>query len=140
MSAAFLLGRVLFGGFFLYNGINHFKNRKSMAQYTASKQVPLPEAAVISSGALLTVGGASVMLGVMPKLGTGAIIAFLAAVSPIMHDFWRAEDEGQGTNDMIHFSKNMDLLGAALALMGVEEPWPASLAPQHRSWRDRFCC
>jgi hypothetical protein len=28
---------------------------------------------------------------------------------------------------MIHFSKNMALLGAALALMSVEEPWPASL-------------
>jgi hypothetical protein len=30
-------------------------------------------------------------------------------------------------NDMINFSKNMALLGAALALMGVEEPWPASV-------------
>lgn len=140
MSAAFLLGRAVFGGFFLYNGINHFKNRKSMAQYTAAKQVPMPEAAVISSGALLLAGGASVVLGVKPKLGTAAIMAFLGGVSPIMHDFWRAEDPAQGANDMIHFSKNMALLGAALALMGVDEPWPASLAPQRRSWRDRFCC
>ncbi len=28
---------------------------------------------------------------------------------------------------MINFSKNMALLGGALALMGVEEPWPASV-------------
>jgi hypothetical protein len=28
---------------------------------------------------------------------------------------------------MIHFSKNMALLGAAIALMGVDEPWPASV-------------
>jgi hypothetical protein len=43
-----------------------------------------------------------------------------------MHDFWNQEP-AQQTNDMIHFSKNMALLGAALALMGVPEPWPASL-------------
>jgi hypothetical protein len=30
-------------------------------------------------------------------------------------------------NDMIHFMKNMAMLGAAIALMGVEEPWPASV-------------
>ncbi len=28
---------------------------------------------------------------------------------------------------MINFTKNMAMLGAALALMGVEEPWPASV-------------
>jgi hypothetical protein len=44
-----------------------------------------------------------------------------------MHDFWRIEDPNQRMNDMVNFAKNMALLGAALALMGVEEPWPASL-------------
>jgi hypothetical protein len=29
--------------------------------------------------------------------------------------------------EMIQFSKNMALLGGALALMAVEEPWPASV-------------
>jgi hypothetical protein len=44
-----------------------------------------------------------------------------------MHDFWKAEDPAQRMNDMINFSKNLALLGGALALMGVEEPWPASV-------------
>jgi len=33
MKAPFLLGRFLFGGFFLYNGINHLRNPKAMAPY-----------------------------------------------------------------------------------------------------------
>jgi hypothetical protein len=45
-----------------------------------------------------------------------------------MHDFWRREDPNQRMNDMINFTKNMALLGGATALMGVEEPWPASVA------------
>jgi uncharacterized membrane protein YphA (DoxX/SURF4 family) len=115
-----------FGGFFLYNAINHFKQQATMAHYAAAKGVPMPQQAVVASGVLLAVGGASIILGLKPKLGAAALVAFLATVSPSMHDFWNQE-AGQETNDMIHFSKNMALLGAALVLMGLPEPWPASI-------------
>jgi putative oxidoreductase len=127
MKAAFLLGRVIFGGFFLYNGINHLKQQQALAQYAGSKQVSNPELAVIVSGIALLVGGGSVILGLKPRIGTLAIIAFLSTVSPVMHDFWSAQDPQQRQNDMTHFSKNMALLGAALALIGMKE-WPASIA------------
>jgi len=35
-------------------------------------------------------------------------------------------------NDMINFSKNLALAGGALALLGVDEPWEASLT-NHQS-------
>lgn len=127
MKAPFLLGRLLFGGFFLYNGINHFKNRGQMAQYAASKGVPQPNVAIAATGVLLVIGGASIITGVLPKLGTAAIAVFLGGVSPVMHDFWQVENEEQRTNQMIHFSKNTALLGADLALMGIPEPWRMSL-------------
>lgn len=132
MKVPFLLGRLIFGGFFLYSGINHLKQKKAMAQYTAAKNVPMPELAVTATGALLIAGGASVLLGVKPKLGTLAIIGFLAGVSPIMHNFWNEEDPQQKQNDMIHFMKNVAMLGAAMALMGVEEPWPVSIPTGQR--------
>lgn len=127
MKIPFLLGRIVFGGFFLYNGIHHFMERKSLAQYAKAKNVPLADIAVPATGAALLVGGGSILLGVKPKLGALAIIGFLASVSPTMHDFWKQQDPGQRMNDMINFSKNMALLGAAVALMAVEEPWPASV-------------
>ena len=119
---------MILGGFFIYNGINHLRNSKTLGQYAGAKKVPSPETAVLASGVMLLLGGTSLVLGLKPKLGAAAIVAFLASVSPTMHDFWHAEDAGQRTNDMIHFSKNMALLGSALTLMGVEEPWPASLS------------
>jgi putative oxidoreductase len=127
MKAAFLIGRLVFGSFFLYNGINHIKQHKNLSQYAGLKNVPVPEQAVTVSGLLLLLGGASILLGTKPKIGTAAIIAFLAGVSPMMHDFWKQQDPSQRQNEMINFSKNMALLGAALALMGMEEPWPASV-------------
>ncbi len=131
MKAAFLIGRLVFGGFFLYNGINHLKQRKQLAQYAESKNVPMAEAVVASTGVVLVAGGASILLGVKPKLGTAAIAGFLAGVSPVMHNFWNVQEPGQRLNEMINFSKNMALLGSALALMGVDEPWPASLPISH---------
>ena len=127
MKAPFLLGRLIFGGFFLYSGVHHFLDRKMLAQYAASKQVPIPDLAVTVAGAALVAGGASILLGVKPKLGTLAILGFLAGVSPTMHNFWDQQEPGQRQADLINFSKNLALFGAALALMGVEEPWPASL-------------
>jgi putative oxidoreductase len=127
MKAAFLIGRLVFGGFFLYNGINHLKRRKQLGQYAESKNVPMAEATVAATGVVLIAGGASILLGVKPKLGTAAIAGFLAGVSPVMHNFWSMQDPQQRMNEMINFSKNMALLGSALALMGVDEPWPASV-------------
>jgi uncharacterized membrane protein YphA (DoxX/SURF4 family) len=127
MKALFLLGRVILGGFFLYNGINHFKQKRALAQYATFKNIPNPELAVLASGALIAVGGASFMLGLKPRWGALSIIGFLAAASPLFHDFWN-EQEGQAKQQQqINFSKNIALLGAALALLGLEQPWPLSL-------------
>jgi putative oxidoreductase len=127
MKAAFVLGRLIFGGFFLYNGINHFKQKTGMAQYAAGKNLPEPEAAVMGSGAAMILGGTSVILGLQPKIGAAAIVLFLASAAPLFHDFWNAQDAGTRQAELVHFSKDLALLGAALALAGVGK-WPASIA------------
>ncbi len=138
MRVPFLLGRLIFGGFFLQAGIHHFKQRQMLAKYAAGKNVPMPGIAVTAAGVALTVGGVSILLGVKPKLGTLAIIGFLAGVSPVMHDFWKIEDPQQRQNEMINFTKNMAMLGGALALMGVEEPWPVSMPIGQRDMVQRL--
>jgi uncharacterized membrane protein YphA (DoxX/SURF4 family) len=138
MTTPFLIGRLLFGGYFMYGGINHFRNHPAMTQYASSKKVPRPEIAVAASGAMLLAGGASIAAGIRPHYGAAAIVAFLGAVSPAMHDFWRAEDPNQKMSDTVHFGKNLALLGGALAFMGVEEPWPASIKLNHPSRMERL--
>jgi len=137
MKAAFLIGRLVFGGFFLYNGINHLKQRKQLAQYAETKNVPMAEAVVAATGVALIGGGTCILLGVKPKLGTAAIAGFLAGVSPVMHNFWSVQEPGQRLNEMINFSKNMALLGSALALMGLDEPWPMSIPISQEEVRAR---
>jgi putative oxidoreductase len=127
MSALFVLGRTIFGGFFAYNGINHLQHSREIGQYADSKGVPAAEQAVQATGALLLIGGVSVMLGLKPRQGLAALIGFLIPVSLQMHRFWDEQDPQKRQNDMVHFMKNMALVGAALAMLEIRDPWPASV-------------
>ncbi len=127
-KALFLLGRLVYGGYFVYNGVNHFLNHQMLTGYAGSKGVPQPHVAVSGSGAIALAGGLSIALGVQPKIGAGLILTFLLGVSPQMHNFWAIEDPNQRMADMVNFTKNMALVGAALTFMSLPEPWPVSLA------------
>ena len=127
MPELFLLGRIIFGGYFLYNGMNHFVSMAMMVQYAGSKGVPMPEIAVAVSGVLLIVGGASILLGLWPPLGILCIVLFLVAVTPMMHNFWAMTDPTVRLGEMVNFTKNIALLGGALGLLGVPQPWPYSV-------------
>ena len=137
MRALFVLGRVIFGGFFAYNGVNHFLNQKTMSQYAGAKGVPAAEAAIPATGAMLLAGGVSIMAGVKPRQGLAALIGFLIPVTLQIHRFWDEQDPNQRLNELTHFSKNLALVGAALMLMQIDEPWPASV-PRLRGEEEMF--
>jgi uncharacterized membrane protein YphA (DoxX/SURF4 family) len=127
MKMLFLIGRILFGGYFLYSGIHHFSQLSMLSQYAASKNLPAPKLAVAGSGLLVFLGGLSILLGIWPHIGALLIVVFLAGVSPAMHNFWTITEPSQRMAETINFSKNVALLGAALMLLIISEPWVLSL-------------
>lgn len=127
MNATFLIGRIVFGGFFLINGINHFTMLGMMTAYTEAKGVPAAGPAVALTGLLLIFGGLSVLLGFLPRLGLAALIVFLVSVTPLMHGFWQVAEPQARMMETTQFMKNTALLGAALALLRLPLPWPLSL-------------
>ena len=137
MRALFVLGRVIFGGYFAYNGVNHFLNQKTLSQYAGAKGVPAAEVAIPATGAMLVAGGASIMAGVKPRQGLAALIGFLIPVTLQIHRFWDEQDPNKRLNELTHFSKNLALFGAALMLMQIDEPWPASV-PRLRGEEEMF--
>jgi hypothetical protein len=52
---------------------------------------------------------------------------FLIPVSVTMHNYWADKDPQTRQTNEIQFHKNVALLGAALALLAIPEPWPLSL-------------
>jgi putative oxidoreductase len=130
-TVALGMGRALYGGYFLYNGINHFVKRDMMKMYASSKGVTNVDAAVLGSGALLIAGGVSLLMGWQPKIGAAMIATFLSGVTPRMHNFWTIEDESARMVEFVNFSKNVALLGAAAFVAALPEPWPGRVRLTH---------
>ena len=126
MGFLFILGRILFGGYFLYSGWNHFAGLAGMSGYAASKGVPYPKYAVMLAGAMIFLGGLGVILGVMPRISLALIALFLLFVTPAMHDYWKEKDAMAKMGSRINFMKNVALLGASLMLMALPAIWPLS--------------
>jgi putative oxidoreductase len=123
----FLLGRVLYGGFFILGGINHFMHLGMMSGFVASKGLPAGKIAIIFSGLLIIIGGLCIVLGCRPEIGVLCIVVFLVPVTFMMHAYWQETDPMQRINQRVNFQKNIALLGAALLLLFIPRPWPLSL-------------
>ena len=126
-----MLGRAIFGGYFLYSGINHFLQKQNLSGYAEAKGIPAADLAVQASGAMMILGGLSLLTGYKPKVGSALITAFLAGVTPSMHRFWSEDNPQQRQNEMINFMKNVALIGGAMLAASRPEPWPVSPARLH---------
>lgn len=127
MEILFLLARVLFGGYFFLNGVNHFLKSDMMTPYAASKGVPAPKLAVWGSGAMILLGGLGILTGVYVEWAVALLAVFLVVVTFKMHNFWTIEDPNAKMMDMVMFMKNIALLGGSLAFLFIPAPWTFSL-------------
>ena len=123
-EVAFLLARLLFGGTLAFMGLNHFMNASDMTGYAEFKGLPAPKASVLASGGLLVFGGLSLIAGIVPSIGAGALALFLLVSAITMHDFWNMDGE-DAQNEMTAFLKNLFGAGGALAFLALAgAAWP----------------
>jgi putative oxidoreductase len=123
----FLLGRIIVGGYFLMAGFNHFANANMMAGYAKSKGTPAAKLAILGTGVLLVLGGASFLLGFHPTIGTILLLIFLLGVSFKIHNFWTISDPQARMNEQVHFGKNVAMIGFLLMTLMIYRPWYMSL-------------
>ena len=123
MDILFLIGRLIFGGYFLLQAWNHFMHIDGLTGYAASKGVPSPRAAVFLSGVLLLLGGLGVLFEISPEASLALLLIFLIPVSFKMHAFWKETDPNSCMMERVQFMKNMALVGAILMLYAIEVPW-----------------
>jgi putative oxidoreductase len=89
--------------------------------------VPYARLAVMVTGAMLVVGGASVLFGILPIVGLSLLILFLLSTLVTMHAFWNLEDPQLRAADQVKFRNNVALIGASLALMYGASDWALAL-------------
>lgn len=112
-----ILGRIMFGMYFVISGLNHFKNKNSMKGYAESKKVPLSHLSVLVTGVMLLVGGLGFVLDMYIQQSAVLLVLFLVPTSFIMHAFWKDTDPMHKMNNQINFMKNLALVGALLMFL-----------------------
>lgn len=126
-SYIFLLGRILFGGYFVAKGLSHLFMRKPISTMVAQSGVAHPSLFVSLSGVFVVVGGLGTLFGAFVTEALWLLIIFLIVVSFNLHKFWEVSESAFRLPELVNFTKNMALLGAAFMLLSVPEPWPFSL-------------
>lgn len=125
----FVIGRILYGGYFFMASVNHFVKNEMLAGYAASKGVPSSRIAVYGSGVLLFFGGLGILTGIFIEISVVLLVVFLLVVSFKMHAYWTVLDPTMRAAEMQAFLKNMALLGAALMFLEIQPAGIWSLLP-----------
>lgn len=119
MEMIFLIGRIVLGGYFLYNAYNHFAELDGLTGYAQSKKVPHAKIGVVLTGLMLLFGGATVLTGIFMIAGAWVLVAFLLVTSFMMHAYWHISDPMQKMSERIQFQKNLALVGALLIIIAL---------------------
>jgi putative oxidoreductase len=114
LTAIHIIGQIIVGGYFIYNGIKHFKDHKDYTAYAAAHQVPVAGFSVYITGLLLLLGGLGIFFNTFVGIAIILLVIFLIPTSFVMHAFWKSENPGERAAQKIAFLKNMALLGFSL--------------------------
>lgn len=129
MDAVLLIARILFAFMFVSGGLNHFAKLENMVGYAQFKKVPAPKASVLLSGALIVLGGLSVILGVWADLGALVLAVVTLVMAVTMHTFWKESDPHAKQTEMIGFLKNISMTGGALFIFAIAAQEGAKYGP-----------
>ena len=120
-------GRVLLCIIFLMaavgNKIPHFSE---VAQVMASKGIPQPKLMLAGAIVFLLAGSLSVITGYRARIGASLLLVFLVLATYYFHNFWTIADAKAQQEQMIHFMKNLSIMGAMLFII-ANGPGPMSI-------------
>jgi putative oxidoreductase len=113
-----VLGRLVLCAIFLMSAAGgHIPNYEKTIQEMTDHGVPSPQVLLPGALAFLIVGSLSVILGYKVRFGALLLLIFLALAAYYFHNFWAVE-EAKKQDQVIHFMKNLSMMGAMLFIIG----------------------
>jgi putative oxidoreductase len=112
-----VVGRLFLVAIFLGSAVmNKIPHYSATLGAMEAHHVPMPELLLPGAIVFLIVGSVSVLLGYQARIGAALLAVFLVLASYYFHNFW-AVPEAEQLGQMIHFQKNLGLLGAMLFII-----------------------
>lgn len=113
-----LLGRILLAFIFLQSAFDKSVRYSKNAAVMAAKGIPAARLLLLPAIAIMLGGGAMILLGWHARLGALGLAIFMLIALPFYHPYWRAAP-GERMNELLHFAKNVALIGAMLYIVGM---------------------
>jgi len=108
-----LAGRILIAVLFVPEGWDQAMNFKDTAGYIASQGLPLAQLAAAASVFAHVGLGLLLVVGWQARWAALGLAIFVAAITPIFHNYWTMTGSQHGINEMM-FWKNGAILGGLL--------------------------
>jgi putative oxidoreductase len=122
-----VLGRIMLTTIFLMSALgNKIPNFNGVAGIMAAEGVPAPKFMLVGAIVFLITGGLAVLVGYKARLGATLLLVFLVLATYFFHDFWTLSDPKAQQEQMVHFMKNLSIMGALLLVI-ANGPGPFSL-------------
>jgi putative oxidoreductase len=106
-------GRTLLALMFIISGYGKITAFAGTAGFMASKGIPMTEFALVIAILVELGGGLLLIVGWKARWAALAMFLFIIPTTLIFHNFWAA-DAAQAQNQMIHFMKNVTIMGGML--------------------------
>lgn len=87
-STLMIIGRVIFGAFFLIAGIRNFLRFEMHRTNLTNYGWPMPAPLLVIAFVVQLLGGLSLILGIWTVAGALALIAFLFGATPLYHNLF----------------------------------------------------
>jgi putative oxidoreductase len=108
-----ITGRTLIALIFLMSGAAKVAGFAGTVGYIASKGLPLPAVGAVAAIIVELGGGILLVIGWQARIAAAAMFVFTFLAAIFFHDFW-AVPADQVQNTMIHFMKNISMMGGLL--------------------------
>lgn len=113
-----IFARIILGGFFFMSGINHFVKINMMTALAKQKKLPQPKIMVALSGAGILIGGAGILIWILPQFAILGLVLFLILSAITMHSFWKLKNASPEVqmNELRFFIMNLALASALVLI------------------------
>jgi putative oxidoreductase len=110
------VGRIVIAILFVMSGLEKAMDLNGTAAAIGGKGLPLPQVLAVATVVVELGGGLLIIVGWQTRLVALALAIFSAVAAYFFHDFWHYPPGAEHTDNMIHFMKNVSIIGGFLML------------------------
>ena len=115
-DALLAVGRIALAILFVMSGLEKVMDIPGTAAAIGGKGLPMPNVLAIATVVAELGGGLLIIVGWQTRIVALALAIFTAVAGYFFHDFWHYPEGAQYTNNLIHFMKNVSIIGGFLML------------------------